>query len=30
MLRFSVGIEDYHDLENDLVQAFEKLWKKLS
>jgi len=25
MLRFSVGIEDYNDLENDLVQAFEKL-----
>jgi cystathionine beta-lyase len=25
LLRLSVGIEDYKDLENDLVQAFEKI-----
>lgn len=28
LLRFSVGIEDYSDLESDLTQAFNKLWKK--
>ena len=25
LLRFSVGIEDYEDLKNDLTQAFEKI-----
>ena len=28
LLRFSVGIEDYQDLEDDLIQAFEKIWRK--
>ena len=27
LLRFSVGIEDYQDLEDDLNQAFRKIWK---
>ena len=30
LLRFSVGIEDYDDLENDLTQAFQKIWKILN
>ena len=25
LLRFSVGIEDYEDLQNDLIQAFDKI-----
>ena len=25
LLRFSVGIEDYDDLENDLTQSFQKI-----
>jgi cystathionine beta-lyase/cystathionine gamma-synthase len=25
-----VGIEDYDDLENDLTQAFQKIWKILN
>jgi cystathionine beta-lyase/cystathionine gamma-synthase len=29
-LRFSVGIEDYEDLQNDLIQAFDKIWKILN